>query len=171
MSNVVRLDNMMGTTVGTHLFSGKYATFASNKYTPVDMDNGMVGKLGGLITGERELHWVTEVEDTTPLDEIVLLASPEFVTDERKKNLSDFTNAADEVGRFYKLHKGDIFGVTLGCFSNLATDKPVVGDVVELADGYQWYAVTSLTSGSTRVGTVIAIDTVGTTTFYVIQVG
>ena len=53
MYNVVRLEKMAGTYVADCLYSGKYATVSGETYTPVAVENGMVGKLGGLIPGEQ----------------------------------------------------------------------------------------------------------------------
>lgn len=170
MYNVVRLEKMAGTYVADCLYSGKYATVSGETYTPVAVENGMVGKLGGLIPGERELHWVTPVAANTKKEDVVLVASPEYMPDSRLKDLGDFRNEADEPIRVYKLHSGGIFGVTAGCFANAASDAPVVGDIVELTAGTKWNAVTSATSSSTVIGSIIAVDVVGTRTYYVVQI-
>ncbi len=169
MSNVVRLDNMAGTHSPSALFSGKYATVSGGNYTPAAIDNGMPGKLCGLIEGERELHWVTPAAKADKIENVCLIASVEYSADVTKKALEDFTNEANSEIRVYKLHSGDEFSVTVGCFANGENDKPVVGDIVELADG-KWNAVTTLTSGSTKIGYIMAVETFGKRTYYVVHV-
>lgn len=168
---VVRTDKLMGTDVRSMLESVKYMGSGS---TETAIDNGNVVKVDGtLMTGEREVKKGVTPAATDALDSIVLIASPEVMYDERKHNLDEFYNEAGKICRGYHLHSGDIFSVTADAVAfntNESTDGKV-GSVVELKADIKLNIKTgSATSGSTVVGSVIAIDVVGRYTYYVIQV-
>ena len=177
---VVRTDRLMGTDVRSMLESVKYMGAGS---TATAIDNGNVVKLdGSLMTGEREIKkGVTPAANdaldaivliaspaNTNRDEVVLIAAPEVMYDERKRNLDEFQNEAGKVCRGYHLHSGDIFSVTKDALDGVAT--PAVGNVVELKAGIKLNVAASATGGSTVVGKIIAVDVVGRYTYYVIQV-
>lgn len=175
---VVRTDRLMGTDVRSMLESVLY--LGSNGSTPTDIDNGNVLKVGALnaidaTNGvyEREVKVGSVPAATTPLDEIVLVATPEVMYDERKRSMTEFYNEAGRVCRGYHLHSGDIFSVTkdaLAFNTNESTDGKV-GSVVELkADTKLNVKTGSATASSTVVGKILAIDVVGRLTYYVIQV-
>lgn len=162
---VVRTDRMEGTGDRNSLVSIKYIVST----TPTAIENGNVLKRGALIDGEREIF-----EGSTPaagdaLDDIVLVATPEVMYDERLKNLDDFINEAGKIARAYHLRKGDIFSVTKEALDG--ADSPAVGNIVELKAGTKLNVVASLTTNSTQVGKIIAIETVGKYTYYVVLVG
>ena len=165
---VVRTDRMMATDVRSMLESVKYQV-AGTGSTMVDtaIENGNVVKVGALISGEREVKAATTPAATTKLDEVVLVATPEVMYDERKRNLDEFRNEAGQIARGYHLHSGDIFSVTA---EGLANASPAVDQVIELAASTKWNNVDSATQGSTVVGKIIAKDVVGRYTYYVIQV-
>lgn len=174
---VVRTDNMYGTDVRAGLVSIKYIVTTGEgsaaQKTETAIENGSVLKVGALIDGEREIFEGTATAAGTALTDVVLVASPEVMYDERKRNLDEFINEAGKTCRGYRLHKGDIFSVTadaLDFSTNEATDGKV-GSVVELKAGIKLNVKTgSATTNSTVVGKVIAIDVVGRYTYYVIQV-
>lgn len=162
---VVRTDRMEGTGDRNSLVSIKYIVST----TPTAIENGNVLKRGALIDGEREVF-----EGSTPaagdaLDDVVLVATPEVMYDERLKNLDDFINEAGKIARAYHLRKGDIFSVTKEALDGAAS--PAVGNIVELKAGTKLNVVASLTTNSTQVGKIIAIETVGKYTYYVVLVG
>lgn len=163
---VVRTDRLMGTDVRSMLESVKYMGAGS---TATAIDNGNVVKLdGSLMTGEREIKKGVTPAANDALDAIVLIASPEVMYDERKRNLDEFQNEAGKVCRGYHLHSGDIFSVTKDALDGV--DTPAVGNVVELKAGIKLNVAASATGGSTVVGKIIAVDVVGRYTYYVIQV-
>lgn len=163
---VVRTDKMMATDVRSMLESVKYMGAGS---TATAIDNGNVVKLdGSLMTGEREIKKGVTPAANDALDAIVLIASPEVMYDERKRNLDEFQNEAGKVCRGYHLHSGDIFSVTKDALDGV--DTPAVGNVVELKAGIKLNVAASATGGSTVVGKIIAVDVVGRYTYYVIQV-
>ena len=164
---VVRTDLMQGTDVRTGLVSLKYQPSG----TDTAIENGNVVLLGALISGEREVRAAATPAANSALHDIALVATPEVMYDERKKNLDEFRNEAGEIARGYILHSGDIFGVTKDALDGAAS--PAVGDVVELKAGTKLNVVaaaTGATSGSTVIGSIWAIETAGRYTYYVIKV-
>lgn len=164
---VVRTDNMFGTDVRAGLVSIKY--MGADGKTDTAIENGNVLKVGALMEGEREIFVGAAVAANTPLSDVVLVASPEVMYDERKRNLDEFINEAGKPCRGYRLHKGDIFSVTKDALDGAA--EPKVGDTVELKAGTKLNVAASATSGSTAVGKIIAVDVVGRHTYYAILVG
>ena len=164
---VVRTDNMFGTDVRAGLVSIKY--MGANGTTPTAIQNGNVLKVGALMSGEREIFVGAAPAANDDLKDIVLVATPEVMYDERKRNLDEFINEAGRACRGYRLHKGDIFSVTKDALDGVAA--PAIGNVVELKAGTKLNVAASATSGSTQVGKIIAIDVVGRYTYYVILVG
>lgn len=161
MNAVVRTDKMFATD--------NRAGLVSVRYQPGDtmtaIDNGNVVKIGALEEGSREVYkGVTPAADDA-IKDIVLIASPEVMYDERKRNLDEFQNAEGAIARGYHLHTNDIFSVTKEA---LTGDEPTVGKVVELAAGTKLNVTASATG--TVVGTIIDINVVGRYTYYVIQV-
>lgn len=165
---VVRTDRMMATDVRSMLESVKYQV-ADTEGAMVDtaIENGNVVKVGSLISGEREVKSATTPAATTKLDEVVLVAAPEVMYDERKRNLDEYRNEAGQIVRGYHLHSGDIFSVTA---EGLKNASPAVDQVIELAASTKWNNVATATQGSTVVGKIIAEEVVGRYTYYVIQV-
>lgn len=174
---VVRTDRLFGTDNRAGLISVKYFVFDSES-GPAEahaIENGNVLKATNLLvldedagTAEREIFQGFAVAANDKLKDVVLVASPEVMYDERLRNLDDFINEADKAARAYRLHSGDIFSVTKEALTGKAA--PAVGDVVELAAGTKLKVAASATSGSTTVGKIIAIDVVGRYTYYVILV-
>lgn len=171
---VVRTDKLMGTDVRSMLESVKF--LGSDGETPTEIENGNVLKVGALegdatIGYEREVKVGAVPAASDTLDSIVLVATPEVLYDERKRSLADFRNEAGAIVRGYHLHSGDIFSVTKEALDGAET--PAIGDVVELKAGTKLNVVaasTGATSGSTVVGSILAIDVVGPLTYYVVQV-
>ena len=170
---VVRLDRLEGTGDSNALISIEY--LGANGSTPTDIDNGNVLKPGALMAidathgiYEREVFVGAACAAGDKLEDIVLVASPEVMYDERLRGLEDFYNVKGHAARAYRLRSGDIFSVTKDALDGVAS--PAVGNVVELKAGTKLNVAASATNGSTQVGKVIAIDVVGRYTFYVIKV-
>ncbi len=173
---VIRTDKLMGTDVRSMLETVKYMGSGSSATA---IENGNVVKVDGTLLTDsdgvtkREIKKGVTPAATSTLDEIVLIATPEVMYDERKKNLDEFRVEAGGLARGYHLHYGDIFSVTADAldFNTNETTDGKVDSVVELKAGIKLNVKTgSATSGSTVVGKVIAIDVVGRYTYYVIQV-
>lgn len=161
---IVRTDNMYGTDVRAALVSIKY--MGADGATPTAIENGSVLKVGALIEGEREIYVGGAVAANDKVEDVVLVASPEVMYDERKKNLDEYINVAGKACRGYHIHSGDIFSVTKEALAGAAV--PAVGNIVELAAGTKLNVVTEAT-GATVVGTIIAVDVVGRYTYYAIK--
>lgn len=169
---VVRTDLMHGTDVRGELVSLRYVVVSgsgsSATKTETAIENGNVVKIGALLDGEREIREATAPAANTAIREIALVATPEVMYDERKKNLDEYINEAGKNIRGYRLHSGDMFSVTKEALDGKA--KPAVGDVVELKAGTKLNVAASATSGSTVVGAIDAIENAGRYTYYVIRV-
>lgn len=173
---VVRTDNMLGTDARSELVSIKYivTTGAGTDQSPyvhteTEIENGHVLKVGALMDGEREIFAGSAVAADDDLKDVVLVASPEVMYDERLRNLDDFINVAGKACRGYRLHKGDIFSVTKAALDGVAS--PAVGNCVELKAGTKLNVAASPTASTTQVGKIIAKDVVGRYTYYAILVG
>ena len=162
---VVRLDNMSGTTDGTLLRSVRF--YDNDKEAAIE--NGRVVLIGNLLDGQREVRKATAPAATSPLNHIGLVATPELMHDERKRNLTDFINEAGENARVYIPHVGGVFSVTAEALDAAAAIAK--GNLVELQDGTKLKVVATATDKSTQVGEIIDIETVGSLTYYVIEVG
>lgn len=164
MSAVVRTDKMFATD--------NRAGLVSVRYQPADVitdiDNGNVVKLAGLEEGSREVFKGETPAANDAIENIVLVASPEVMYDERLRNLDDFTNAKGSIARGYHLHVNDIFSVTKDALVGVAA--PAVGNVVELANGTKLNVAESATDGATVIGKIVDINVVGRYTYYAIQV-
>lgn len=165
---VVRTDLMAGTRVESELRSVR---FYGTDSKVADIDNANVVKLVGLENVDgviaREVWQATTPAANTPIDDIVLIASPEVMYDERLNQLEDFYNVAGKAARGYKLHKNDVFSVT----ADALTGTAAVGNVVELQANTKMKVAASSTSGSTKIGKVIRLETAGRREYVVIQVG
>lgn len=160
--SVVRTDAMTATNSSAGLYSVKYNDGAAN----AAIDNGCVVALDSLVSGEREVWKAVKPAADTPLSKIVLVATPEVMYDERLRNLTDFYNEAGTAARGYALSTGDIFSVT----EEAVTGTAAVGNVVELQADTKLKVVATATASSTAVGTVIAIENVGTLKYIVVRV-
>ena len=161
MNAVVRTDKMFATDNRAGLVSVRYQP----SVTMTAIDNGNVVKIGALEEGSREVYKGVTPAANDAIKDIVLIASPEVMYDERKRNLDEFQNAEGAIARGYHLHTNDIFSVTKEA---LTGDEPAVGKVVELAAGTKLNVTAS--AAGTVVGTIIDINVVGRYTYYVIQV-
>lgn len=162
---ICRLDNMAATNNGALIKSGKYYVTT----TATAIENGNIVALSGLVSGEREIFKAVTPTTSNVRDEVFLVATPEVMYDERKHNLNEFINEAGKVIRLIALHVGDIFSVTADALD--AAGTKLVGDYATIAAGTKLKGVTTLNATPEKyVGKIIAIETVGTDTYYVIQV-
>lgn len=164
---VIRTDQMFGTDDRNGQLSVKYMGSGS---TATAIENGNVVKVDGLLakgTGkERQIFKGVTPAATDALADVVLIASPEVMYDERKKDLAEFRNEAGDICRAYRFHSGDIFSMTADGFQG----TPETGNVVELQAGIKLKTAGSATSGSTQVGTIIDSEVVGPYTYFVVLV-
>lgn len=165
---VIRTDLMYGTDVRAALVSIKYLGASAETDAPAAIDNGNVLKVGPLMAGEREIYKGKDVAANTDIKDVVILAAPEVMYDERLGMLEDFYNEAGKPIRGYRFHNGQIVSVTKEALAG--KEAPAVGDIVELAAGTKMNVAASATQGSTQVGTIIAVDVVGRLTYYAIRI-
>ncbi|MFA5625815.1 MAG: hypothetical protein WC966_12335 [Bradymonadales bacterium] len=148
----VRTDNMVGTILGNALVSFKYQPGTVD----TAIENGNVVKIGGYITGQREVRVATTPAVDSDLATIALVASEEVVKSKQYDTVGAFRNEAGDIARGYFLRPGDQFSITAGAFA--ADSVMTAGSTVELAAGTKLKGVASLTSGSTQVGKIIAVE-------------
>lgn len=160
---IVRTDNMSGTTDGARLKSGKYMVST----TETAIDNGCVVTIDGLISGETEIFKAVTPTASTALDALYLVASPEINYEKNYANLDTFVNKAGDTLRLYQLVAGNTYSVTAEALDG----TPAVGKIVEAQAKVTPKVVSSLTSGSTQIGKIIAKETVGSKDYFVILVG
>lgn len=161
---VVRIDNMSGTKNPENLVSLKYFVGA----TATEIPNGSIVKLDGLLTGEREVYKAVAPLANTPIEDLVLVATPELSYDERMTGYDDFTNEAGAIARGYRLaSKNQVFSVTDDALTGTSI---AVGNVVEAQADTTAKVVSSLTSSSTKIGVIDAIENAGRFTYYVVRV-
>lgn len=128
------------------------------KIVTTAVENGNVLKIGKLVSGERNSYTYATPSANTALTSIAILTSPELMSDERKKNLNEFINEVGVTSRAFMLEKGDVFSVTA---EGLTGTDIAVDDIVELQADTKLKVValaTGLTSGSTKVGTIVGIE-------------
>lgn len=142
---IVRTDNLFGTKNTAGLVNIKCAA---------DIDNGNVVIIGAMAAGERDAYSYTTPAANSKMKDVVLIASPEVMYESGKRALADFYNAEGSIARGYILHNGDVFSLSADAYTGTAA----VGSVVELAASTKLKVASSLTSGSTQVGTVVAIE-------------
>lgn len=141
----VRTDNMSGTTLGKNLVSVKFDG---------EIENGNIVVIGNLVSGEREVRTATTPAVNSALRDLALIAAPEVVKDKKYNSLAEFINQKGDIVRAYRLVSGDIFSVT----AEALTGTAAVGSVIEAQASTKMKAVETLTQGSTKIGTVIAIE-------------
>ena len=160
---VVRLDNLSGQDVHADMRSVRiYDTTGSGAVT-IDAENGIFVVPNGLEDGQREIFYAVPATDESDITEVLLVATPEVLYDERKRNLDDFINEAGKPARAYVLRRGNIFSITKEGFTNAT--PPTKGATVGLdADG-------KIDASGSGLGTCIDINVVGRYTYYAIQFG
>lgn len=138
--------------------SNMAGTYLPSKHVNVkiteDLDNGNIVVLGALATGESEAFTMSKPTASTALAKLALIKAPEVMKDERLKNLGDFYNKAHTIVRAYLFEAGDEFRLTAEGLSG----TPAVGSVVEADADYKMKVATTPTTGSTQIGTIIAIE-------------
>lgn len=162
-NGMFRSDNLEGTHDGKYLVSFRVATN--------DLDNGNVVKVGALKTGERDVRDYSTPAATDVLGEIAIIGTPEVDKAKKYNTVGEFTNKVGSLARGYILVKGDFFSINADAITAADNYTYAVGTTVfELQAGTKLKAVDSVTSGSTKVGDLVAIETEGATTWYVICV-
>lgn len=161
MSNhaIVRLDNVAAAYNGALAKSVEYFvdTTASN------IDNGCIVALSGLMDGQREIY---KAVAPTATSKVLLTCGVELMYDESQYHgLEDYQNEAGKPFRAIELQAGDTFSVTAEALSGI----PAVGSYVTVGTTTQMVVKTEVTTEQV-IGTIVAIETVGSDTYYVVSV-
>lgn len=162
---VVRTDKMYGTDVRAGVVS---LFVCSSSEDSQAVENGTIVANMGLRTNayehikESEIYIGQVAQDSDDHSNLILVASPEVMYDERMRNLDEFINEAYVPARGYVIHPHDVFSVTKEAFKG--GNVPAVQDELGLYDGKLY----KKENGS--FGTCIGIDVVGRYTYYVIEV-
>jgi len=159
---IFRADNCAFTKNPALLKSAKYMGSGS---TATKIENGNLVAIGGLMSGQREIHLATTPAVNTTYFGIVKTPEVEY-SETGYHGLDTFENEVDTVITVGILQQGDIFSVTAEALSSV----PTVGNLVELQAGTKGKVVATATAGSTQVGKVIAIEKCGRFTYYVVEV-
>ena len=160
---VVRLDNLSGQDVHADMRSVRIYNGTSSSATTIDAENGIFVVPNGLEENQREIFYAVPATASADIEDVLLVATPEVLYDERKKNLDDFVNEAGKAARAYVLRRGDIFSVTAAGF--VSGTVPTKGSTVGLgANG-------KIAASGSNLGTCVDINVVGRYTFYAIQFG
>lgn len=162
---VVRTDLLAGTDVRSELVSVRYQPESNGSNVPTDIDNGNIVKLGDLEEGSRTVYIGLTPAANTALNDVVLIATPEVMYDERLKNLDEYYNVAGKICRGYQLTNPGGFSVTADAFDG----TPAKGKLVELMAGTKLKVVSSATNGSTQVGKITDVNVVGRYTYYYVE--
>ena len=144
---VVRTDNMMGTTVGTHLVTLRHTD---------KIENGNVLAIGALEHDSREVREGDVPGANTPLRELALIATPEIVKDVEKHDIFEFINLPETALRGYRFAQHDIFSVTPEAI-HLDSPAPAVGQFAFINASTK-IGLGASASGTT-IGRVIAVET------------
>lgn len=164
---VIRTDLMSGTNVNAYLRSFKYMGAGE---TATDIDNGCVVKLDSIMADgqgavkDREIWKAVTPAATDTKADVVIVATPEVMYDERLGKLTDFYNEAGRPARGYVPHSNDIFSVTADALDGV----PTVGQGVAIQADVKLKVGTF--DADTSFGKVIAIETADNLTYYVIEV-
>jgi len=156
---IIRLDNVAAQYNSALIKSVKYYVGS----TATAIDNGNIVALSGLLTGEREIY---KTVAPTATSKVLLTAGVELQYDESTYHgLGDYQNLAGVPFRAIALQTGDTFSVTSEAFDT----TPAVGNYVTVSTTTTMVVKATVTTEQV-IGTVIAIETVGTDTYYVINV-
>jgi len=154
---VIRTDLMSGTDVGADLVSLR---FYDETDEPAQVENGTIVKLSEL--EGREVWKAEAAEAGDDLSECAIVATPELMYDERKRNLDEFINEAGKPARGYRPRSRNIFSITKEGF--VGGTPPAKGAEVGIgADG-------KLDAAGTGFGTCIEIEATKRYTYYAIQI-
>lgn len=154
---VIRTDLMHGTKNGDALVSLRYYVGEEK----AEVENGVIVELKGYEEGEREVMKAVAATADSNLADCAVIAAPEVMYDERKKNLDEYINEAGKAVRGYRLVDRNIFSLTAEGFAGAV---PAVGGKVGIgANG-------KLDAAGTGFGECVHIETAGRYTYYAIKI-
>lgn len=156
---VIRTDLMAGTKNPDKLVSLRYYNAEGEV---AEVENGVIVELKGYEDGQREVMKAVAATADSNMADCAVVAAPEVMYDERKKNLHEFINEAGKAIRGYRLVDRNEYSVTKEGFVNGSV--PAVGGKVGIgADG-------KLDAAGNGFGECVHIETVGRYTYYTIKI-
>lgn len=157
---VIRTDLLAGTDNYADLVSFKLY----DSDTPKEVENGVIVELESLVEGEGELWKAKLATESSDLNNCAIAAGVELIYDsDRYHNLSDYINEADQAVRGFIPRSRNIFSLTDEGF--VESQAPSQGDEVGIGEGGK------LDKSKTGFGKCIAVETQGSYTWRVIQIG
>ena len=154
---VIRTDLMAGTKNPDQLVSVRY--YADEAVAEVE--NGVIVELKGYEDGQREVMKAVAATAESNLADCAVIAAPEVMYDERKKNLDEFINEAGKAVRGYRLPDRNMFALTAEGFAGAA---PALNGKVGIgANG-------KLDAAKTGFGECVHIETAGRYTYNTIKI-
>lgn len=157
---VIRTDLMSGTKQPADLVSVRFYDAEGNM---AEVENGVIVKMEGFEEGQREVRKAVAAAAGEDLSKCAVLAAPEVMYDERKKNLDEFINEKGKAVRGYLFRSNNIFSVTKDGF----VDGVVPAKNAEVGIG----ANGKIDAAGTGLGVCCDIETVGRYTYYAIEIG
>ena len=155
---VIRTDLMHGTKNPDMLVSLRF--YANDAVAEVE--NGVIVELNGYEDGQREVMKAVAATADSNLADCAVIAAPEVMYDERKKNLDEYINEAGKAVRGYRLVDRNIFALTAEGFVG-GTAPALNGKVGVGANG-------KLDAAGTGFGECVHIETAGRYTYYAIKI-
>lgn len=155
---VIRTDLMHGTKNPDMLVSLRFYT----NDAVAEVENGVIVELKGYEDGQREVMKAVAATADSNLADCAVIAAPEVMYDERKKNLDEYINEAGKAVRGYRLVDRNIFSLTAEGFVG-GTAPALNGKVGVGANG-------KLDAAGTGFGECVHIETAGRYTYYAIKI-
>lgn len=157
---VFRSDLMSGTQQNADLVSLR---FYNDEGEVAEVENGVIVHLEGYEKGEREVMKAVAASAGADLNECAVVAGPEVMYDERKKNLDEYINEAGKAVRGYIPRSRNLFSVTKDGF--VGGVVPADGAEVGIGEGGK------LDASGTGFGKCECHEIAGRYTYYTIRVG
>lgn len=157
---VIRTDLMSGTKQPADLVSLRFYG-ADGKQAAVE--NGVIVKLQGYEDGEREVMKAVAASSSDSLNDCAIVANPEVMYDDLKKNLDEYINDAGKAVRGYIPRSRNIFSVTKEAFVD-GTVPTVGGNVGIGAEG-------KIDASGSGLGVCVEVEVAGRYTYYAIKIG
>ena len=154
---VIRTDLMAGTKNPDQLVSVRY--YADEAVAEVE--NGVIVELKGYEDGQREVMKAVAATAESNLADCAVIAAPEVMYDERKKNLDEFINEAGKAVRGYRLPDRNMLALTADGFAGAA---PALNGKVGIGSNGK------LDAAKTGFGECVYIETAGRYTYYTIKI-
>ena len=142
------------------LVSLRFYDASGNK---AEVENGVIVKLQGYEDGEREVMKAVAASAGDDLNDCAIVAAPEVMYDERKKNLDEFINEAGKAVRGYIPRSRNVFSVTKEGF--VGGTAPTKGAEVGIGTGGK------IDAAGKGLGVCVDVEVVGRYTYYAIKIG